>query len=457
MEEENNPEKNELEKQKLEEAAESLKKIEFNQENYKAILEIIQKIQQLYQPHSEEIEKEAHPITPPEENLAPVSKLTENEEKIESNTPENIAEQEAVVFEKTTLPPFLIMTDKGLTPCENYKVISFDQAKNTYLLDNGEQQLSLPAKTFETIISPESAYPKKENKNTLTAKEGPAIVEGKTIIPEFSMFTQNGLETFKDMMVKEFNPSDNSYLLANETTTLTVSADTFKEMTKAERFEKEYDENTPAYEKMLESQYNDFFKPRDNTANNFRHNLSVYCRKEANSPLDALKIAKEIVSRMDKEEQKKTKRLLEQVKKDDQSINECIVSMYFDAINTVPLNEEYIKDNFPDKRIARPFYDTISSKGMLVDPLSSLRIGDTIKNIPMKTSNVFGKGKSKIYENLTIVSASKEGNNIILMDKNKSFYELPRDEFLEGFNKQQNKQHSKQHNKKGNRDNKSNN
>lgn len=235
--------------------------------------------------------------------------------------------------------------------------------------------------------------------------------------------------------------SEKDELLANETTTLTVSADTFKEMTKAERFEKEYDENTPAYEKMLESQYNDFFKPRDNTANNFRHNLSVYCRKEANSPLDALKIAKEIVSRMDKEEQKKTKRLLEQVKKDDQSINECIVSMYFDAINTVPLNEEYIKDNFPDKRIARPFYDTISSKGMLVDPLSSLRIGDTIKNIPMKTSNVFGKGKSKIYENLTIVSASKEGNNIILMDNNKSFYELPRDEFLEGFNKQQIKQH----------------
>ena len=32
---------------------------------------------------------------------------------------------------------------------------------------------------------------------------------------------------------------------------------------------------------IIESQYNDFFKQRDNTAYNFRHNFGVYCRKEA--------------------------------------------------------------------------------------------------------------------------------------------------------------------------------
>ena len=57
-------------------------------------------------------------------------------------------------------------------------------------------------------------------------------------------------------------------------------------------------------------------------------------------------------------------------------------------------------------------------------------------------------GKDKIYEDLTVVSSSKEGNKIILMDKNRSFYEVPRDTLLEGYNKQQEKQHKaemKQH------------
>lgn len=275
----------------------------------------------------------------------------------------------------------------------------------------------------------------------LSQSETPKIIEGETIIPDFSMFTQNGLETFSNMTVKKFNQVENSYVLSNGETTLSISASSFKEIIKPERFENHFDQNTPAYEKMLETQYNDFFQPRDNCANSFRHNLSVYCRKEANSPLDALQIAKEIVSKMDKSEQKKTKELLEKVKKDDQTINECIVGMYFDAIKEVPLNENYIKENFPDKKIAKPFYDTVSTKGQLVDPLSNLKIGDSIKNIPMNTSKIFGNGKSKIYENLTVVSASKEGNSIILMDKDKSFYELPRDTFLEGFNKQQTKQY----------------
>lgn len=58
-------------------------------------------------------------------------------------------------------------------------------------------------------------------------------------------------------------------------------------------------------------------------------------------------------------------------------------------------------------------------------------------NVP----KAFGHGKDRIYEDLTVISASKDGNNIILMDKNRSFYELPRDSVLEGYNKQQEKQH----------------
>ena len=58
-------------------------------------------------------------------------------------------------------------------------------------------------------------------------------------------------------------------------------------------------------------------------------------------------------------------------------------------------------------------------------------------NVP----KTFGTGKDRIFEDLTVISASKDGNNIILMDKNRSFYELPRDKVLEGYNKQQEKQY----------------
>jgi hypothetical protein len=37
---------------------------------------------------------------------------------------------------------------------------------------------------------------------------------------------------------------------------------------------------------------------------------------------------------------------------------------------------------------------------------------------------VFGSGKEKIYESLTVISSSKEENTMIFMDKNKSFYEI---------------------------------
>ena len=56
-------------------------------------------------------------------------------------------------------------------------------------------------------------------------------------------------------------------------------------------------------------------------------------------------------------------------------------------------------------------------------------------------SKAFGYGKDLLYKDLTVISASKDGNNIIFMDKNRSFYELPRDSVLEGYNRQQEKQH----------------
>lgn len=58
-------------------------------------------------------------------------------------------------------------------------------------------------------------------------------------------------------------------------------------------------------------------------------------------------------------------------------------------------------------------------------------------NVP----KAFGAGKDRIFEELTVISVSNDGNNILLMDKNRSFYELSHDKVLEGYNKQQEKQH----------------
>ena len=56
-------------------------------------------------------------------------------------------------------------------------------------------------------------------------------------------------------------------------------------------------------------------------------------------------------------------------------------------------------------------------------------------------SKAFGYGKDLLYKDLTVISASKDGNNIIFMDKNRSFYELLRDSISEGYNEQQKKQY----------------
>ena len=365
--------------------------------------------------------------------------------RIDRNAANEISENHEnspVLQGSQTLPEFTVQTKDGPRLYKNMKVVFQDPETNRFYLDNGKEKLILPAMTFKSIISPESLHPQPEAfKDAEIAEESPAAVLGKTTLPEFSMITTKGIEVFKDLTVQKFNPAENSYTLSNGDTTLTVTAETFKEINKPERYEKVFDENTPAYEKLIDSQYEAYFKQRDNTADNFIHNLSVYCRKEANSPLDALTISKEIISRMDKEEKEKTRLILKQMAREEETINQVLINTYYEAIKGVPLDRETILQKQSEDRIAKPFSDTISTNGALVDKDSKLKIGDTIKDMAFNIPKAFGIGKDRIFEDLTVISASKDGNNIILMDKNRSFYELPCDKVLEGYNKQQEKQH----------------
>lgn len=476
-------ENKELEKKQLEEAAELLKNINLTDSNSNQLQELIKQIQ-LLSNQKEEIEREEFypqdekPLSY-EERLKQINNMTgidgdrreflikklniefgipldgayhldgKDVEESFSKFNEKLKEERKnktdlspIVVGQTVLPAFLVVTNKGLTYCDNFKLVERNPETNEYLLDNGKEKLVLSAKTFESIINPQSVYPNPKKEETiLYAENNPSIVKNQTLIPEFALITQNGLETFQNMKLTKYNEQEKSYKLSNGEKELIITEETFKEISSPERFEKQFSTTTPAYEKMIQTQYNDYFKQRDNTAYNFRHNLSVYCRKEANSPLDAIKLAKEIVDRMSKEEQQKTRLLLNNIKREDETINQFLVRAYFDAIKEVPLNEDIVKQKYSEAKIAKPFYDTLSTVGEKIDKDSNLKIGDTIENIAFNMDKVFGPGKEKIYETLTVISSSKEGNSIILMDKDKSFYEIPRDELLISYNKQQEKIH----------------
>ena len=440
---------NSLEQSSLDKASELLKGIQFTPENYKKLLNVINDItemsgnEQLKVPTEEQVQKAAQ-----EKDQQPQTEIrdVENEQKQNIDTFDPNA---PVIYGKTILPAFTVMAEGKLHSIENAVVMKFNKANQTYLIDNGNEKLELPSKTFETLLKD-----KQEQEEKIKRAEGRTIVfqdkergiDG-TVIPEFSMYTQHGLETFKDFVPIKHNPADDSYVISNGDSTMTVTAERFKEITAPERFENKFDENSPAWKKLCEQEYKDFFEPRDNCAYNFRHNLSVYCRKEANSPCDALHLAKDIISRMSKTEQKNTEKLLKSLQNENETMNELIARIYHEAIQEQPLNEEYIKKYQPENVIARPMYDTISANGTKIenDPAlikgsvnRNLEIGSTLKNVSIETGSIFGKGKDTMhFDELKVISASKEGNTITVMDSNKSFFKLPRDTVLEMYKDQQ--------------------
>lgn len=276
----------------------------------------------------------------------------------------------------------------------------------------------------------------------------------KTIIPEFAMITQHGLKTYTNMVVDNYEEHTKSYLLKSQDgqETVRITENTLKELTSNEHQQKaqSFDENTKAAEKMIETQYKDFFEPRKNCANNFRHNLSVFCRKEANSPLDALKVANSLISQMSKEEKRKTKDLLNLLRKDGQTVNEVIIDTYHEAVKEVPLNEEYLNNKRYDKMIARPMYDTITDKGQKLDRDFNLKIGDSVKvtfKVDKNAGTKFSLKKENLFQECTIISSSKEANKVTLMDGNKSFYDVPRDTFLKEYAKREKIEHKQEQKK----------
>ena len=474
--------------------AQKLSSLDINSENYKEAFELLNRIEKLtgISELSEKInfaENEAKENFQPSPNVKTPEEFERMKKEIDnvkivdesvenSETEKNIETQKEdvsyqdytdgkVIYGKTVLPPFASMTSDGhLKTCENFVVKSYDSESGTYLVENENEKLCLPRETFNSLLNPAGLNREQQEEKT-SRMEGNGIVFDNpekgvkgTVIPEFSLMTQNGLQTYKDCVLTKFNESDKTYTLRNGDSIISVTEETFKEISSSERFENKFDENTPAYKKMLKTQYDDFFKERSNTAYNFRHNLSVFCRKEANSPCDALKVAKGIIQKMSPAEQDKTKNLLKKIAREGESMNQLIVRTYHEAIKAVPLNEEYIKQYQPENQIARPFYDTLSADGQKIDSDPqllrtdkdyNLKIGDTLKDIDIKSDKIFGHGKENVhFSELKVISASKEGNTVTLMDKEKSFIEIPRDTVLKAYKEQQLKEmkHQQSHSRR---------
>jgi len=204
-------------------------------------------------------------------------------------------------------------------------------------------------------------------------------------------------------------------------------------------------------EVFITTQYDDFFKCRNpNNHLNFRHNLEVLSRKEANSPITAIKIAQNLISSMTPEEQAATKKTLSLYKRKDQTFNQLIVDFYHEGVEKVPLNKDYVLKYRSDKLI-KPYNDVISHPGKKIETDKSLimslngetkdlnlEVGQTLHGIKFDTQKIFGKGKESLsLDNLQVISASKENNSVTLMDEAKNTYlEVSRDMLLEQYKAQ---------------------
>ena len=106
-----------------------------------------------------------------------------------------------IIYGKTVLPPFASMTSDGhIKTCENFIVKGYDSESGSYIAENGDEKLAIPRETFNSLLNPAGLH-KKQREEKIFRMEGNGIVFANpekgvkgTVIPEFSLMTQNGLQ-----------------------------------------------------------------------------------------------------------------------------------------------------------------------------------------------------------------------------------------------------------------------
>ncbi len=215
------------------------------------------------------------------------------------------------------------------------------------------------------------------------------------ILPDFCMITDNGLELFSGYYIT--NKKNGIYTLSNGDSEISLPRETVYEI-KAHEFNS-ININDKEYNNILESQYNDFFKYRKpNNAENFIHNYSVICRTQVNTPVEAIKAAKDLINMLPENEKKLVHTILNNKKESNQNINDVVMDLYFSAIKQKPLNDNYIKDVNSKNYIPVKASDYISETGSNIESSLNIKIGDKINNVPIKLWKIENNEKSKKKE-----------------------------------------------------------
>jgi hypothetical protein len=202
------------------------------------------------------------------------------------------------------------------------------------------------------------------------------------------------------------------------------------------------------YEKLV---LDDADKIRPNTAVNFWHNYRILCRKQASNQKEAMDVARAIIKQMPPHEQTKfkTQAALYNKKADTLSLNPLlrpfvspqdtyskrILSYYEENVKDLPVENRQPQSRNAVSAIHRAS-DAVDSFGNSVDPSLKIKIGGTVK-LSLDCKTIFGENRKRLpVTEFTVLSASKDLNKIVLLDKSgNSRYTLDRERFIQKMQK----------------------
>ena len=180
---------------------------------------------------------------------------------------------------------------------------------------------------------------------------------------------------------------------------------------------------------------------RKNTAENFTHNFTAFCRKGANNVQEAMDFAVRLLQDMRPEEREKTKaQMLSWEKQSGISYTQRLNQEYQDSVSDKPIVD---KTHFAGTVLdaVRRNTEVITLEGSKLDKNCKLKVGESI-NMEIAISDCLGRKKQKLpKQKMVLVSHSPDSNAVVLMDeKGLSKYVLPRDEFIKNVQKYEKKQ-----------------
>jgi hypothetical protein len=269
-----------------------------------------------------------------------------------------------------------------------------------------------------------------------------AYVPG-TEIPQFGQFAGDRFLSYEGYRFDRTENANQTIIIKKDGKEASVSSTLYNQIiTNTKSFLSEKEITPEIVEKYEQDIGADHEKTRNNTAANYWHNYRVLCREQASTPVEAMEIAKSIITEMPCEEQEKFKnhiKLFEKTSKPPQSYNQRILAFYHESVKDLPVDKSIFAENsIPSINHTA---EVIDNRGTAIDPRLRIKIGDSL-SLNVKIDDLLtDKKKDFNAKNLILVSASNELNKVVLADKeNFSKYVFAMDEFINRVEKLEKKQ-----------------